>query len=121
MGADNTFGEENFNPDTKQIAMNTEFKIILTVKKIESHFPEVVLETKTARFRDKSEGFVDFISSAEKFEDADYSELLKQNKEMREMLEIIYNIENGAFGLKSFNVEDLKRKIKRTLELTPKN
>lgn len=46
------------------------------------------------------------------------SELLKQRDELRRMLEKIYQIEDSAFGLKSFNVEDLKRKIKRVLEST---
>ena len=46
------------------------------------------------------------------------SELLKQRDKLRKMLENIYQIENGAFGLQSFNIEDLKRKIKRVLEST---
>ena len=37
--------------------------------------------------------------------------LISKAPEMLEMLQKIYNIENGAFGLKSFNVEDLKREI----------
>lgn len=43
-------------------------------------------------------------------------EVPDHEQEMREMLEKIYNIENGAFGLKSFNIEDLKRKIGRLIK-----
>lgn len=39
------------------------------------------------------------------------SKLNKQKHIAIEMLHKINNIENGAFGLKSFNTEDLKRKI----------
>lgn len=43
-------------------------------------------------------------------------EVPDREEEMREMLERIYNIENKEFGKSSFNIEDLKRKIKRVLE-----
>lgn len=42
--------------------------------------------------------------------------LLSKAPEMLEMLQKIYKIENAAFGLKSFNVEDLKRKIERVIK-----
>lgn len=43
-------------------------------------------------------------------------EVPDREEEMSEMLEKIYNIENKEFGKSSFNIEDLKRKIKRVLE-----
>lgn len=42
--------------------------------------------------------------------------LIANAPEMLKCLEMIYNIEDGAFGLKSFNVEDLKRKIGRVIK-----
>lgn len=45
-------------------------------------------------------------------------EIPDREAEMLDMLQMINNIENGAFGLKSFNIEDLKRKIQRLIEAT---
>lgn len=43
-----------------------------------------------------------------------FQEVPDREEEMRELLEKIYNIENKEFN-STFNVDDLKRKIKRVL------
>lgn len=46
------------------------------------------------------------------------SELLVENNELLEALKKIYNIENGAFGLKSFDVIQFKHEISELIQKT---
>lgn len=84
-------------------------QIILTLAQHTSHGFNTVLETKTSRYRSKSEDFYDFISSAADFTDGgntivstkDYIELNKSNLEMKERIR---------------KMEDLISGIKRNIE-----
>lgn len=87
--------------------MEQPYEIILTVSKLDTYIFDCVLETKTARFRDKSEGFIDFISTAEKVNDGrniiidskEFIDIKNNNSEMTEFLKhLVYACENGLIS-----------------------
>lgn len=100
--------------------METPYEIILTVSRLDTHIFDCVLETKTARFRDKSEGFIDFISTANKLNDGgdiiieskEFIEIKNSNSKMREFLkQLVYGCENGLIS----NLEELGESAKKII------
>lgn len=87
--------------------MEQPYEIILTVSRLDAHIFDCVLETKTARFRDNSEGFIDFISTAKKLNDGgntiidskEFIDIKNNNSEMTEFLkQLVYACENGLIS-----------------------
>lgn len=101
--------------------MEKPYEIILTVSRLDTHIFDCVLETKTARFRDKSEGFIDFISTAKKLNDGgntiinskEFIDIKKNNSEMTEFLkQLVYGCENGLIS----DLDELGQSAKKLLK-----